>query len=100
MKRCWKLADRRFRGSAGSSRRSYKGSPNPSIEGRSELRPDVEDSLGVPLSAGVGSAVGSVEQVDRVGDLDRAATLLDLAGDLEDAADVARDDDFSLGGLD
>ena len=45
-------------------------------------------------------AVGPVEQVDRVGDLDRAAALLDLAGDLEDAADVAGGDDLGAGGRD
>ena len=44
--------------------------------------------------------IGPVEQVDRVGDLDRAAPLLDLAGDLEDAADVAGGDDVGPGRLD
>jgi hypothetical protein len=40
----------------------------------------------------VDSSVSSVEQVDRLGDLDGTAALLDLARDLEDAADVAGDD--------
>ena len=37
--------------------------------------------------------IGSVEQIDRVDDLHRAPAFLDLAGDLEDAADVARGDE-------
>ena len=38
------------------------------------------------------SPIRSIKQIDRMGDLDRAPTLLDLAGDLKDTADVAGDD--------
>src|SRR5437899_1555114 len=57
-------------------------------------------ATGKTHSARVGAAVGAVEQVDGVGDLDRAAALPDLAGDLENAADVARDDRVGSGSRD
>ena len=43
------------------------------------------------------AAIRLIEQVDRVDDLDRAAAFLDLAGDLEDAADVAGGDHLGPG---
>src|SRR5262245_26468239 len=54
---------------------------------------------GDPVS-GVGAAVRAVEQVHGVDDPDRQAALLDLARDLEDAADVARGDDLGARGGD
>src|SRR5271157_1211970 len=46
------------------------------------------------------SVVGPIKYIDRMDDLDRAAAFLDLAGDLEDAADVAGGDDRGAGGFD
>src|SRR4051812_46112243 len=46
------------------------------------------------------SPVGPVEEIDGVNDGDQAAAFLDLAGDLEDAADVPRGDRRRAGGDD
>ena len=44
--------------------------------------------------------IALVQQINRMGHLDRAASLLDLAGDLQDAADVAGHHHLSAGGFD
>src|SRR5208337_443065 len=46
------------------------------------------------------SQVGPIKQIDRMDNLDRAAPFLDLASDLEDAADIAGGDDRGTGGFD
>src|SRR5208337_1279569 len=46
------------------------------------------------------ASVSPVEQIYRVNHLDRGSPFLDLAGDLEDAADVAGGDDRGAGGFD
>src|SRR4051794_40140553 len=81
-------------GTAAVPAASPRAGETPAVRGAQSRRKTTLEAAGRFLRL---AAIGPVEQVDRVNDLHGASAFLDLAGDLEDAADVARRDQFGPG---